>query len=111
MSAPQSLLQAALNRLRARLGSGLADSLAGLAVIAQEAPERLRRELELFWEEVEQEAERLETGSESSGTAGTAGPGAAADPSRPVAFASPQDQIDALRERVAALSRRLEDRS
>jgi hypothetical protein len=111
MSAPQSLLQAALNRLRARLGSGLADSLAGLAVIAQEAPERLRRELELFWEEVEQEAERLETEPDSSGTAGAAGSGAAADPSRPEAFASPQDQIDDLRERVAALSRRLEDRS
>jgi hypothetical protein len=118
MSAPQSLLQAALNRLRARLGSGLADSLAGLAVIAQEAPERVRREVQLFWQEVEQEAERLETGSESTDTAGaTAASGAEAaesgvptDPSRSGVFASPQDQIDDLRERVAALSRRLEDR-
>ncbi len=69
MHAPQSLLQAALNRLGARLGSGFADSAANLAVLAQEAPERLRRELELFWSEVEQEAERLETeaGDDSSG--------------------------------------------
>jgi uncharacterized protein YceH (UPF0502 family) len=98
MSAPRSLLQAAINRLGARLGSGLADTAAGLAVLAQEAPERLKRELDLFWEEVEREAERLES-----------------DPAAPVAdpadAAGPQDQIDDLRARVAALSRRLEDRS
>lgn len=110
MSAPRSLLQAAVNRLRARLGSGLADSLAGLAVIAQEAPERVRREFELFWQEVEQEAERLETAPDSAGGA-AADTDAAADPSWAGTFATPQDQIDALRERVAALSRRLEDGS
>ena len=59
MSAPQTLLQAAVNRLAARLGSGLADTAAGLAVIAQEAPARLQQELSLFWDEVAQEAERL----------------------------------------------------
>ncbi len=109
MSAPQSLAQAALNRLGARLGTGLADSAAGLAALAQEAPERLRREWELFWAEVEMEAERLET---------EAGP----DPNRPGADEGitrsdtraerpPLEQIDDLRARVAALSRRLEDRS
>jgi uncharacterized protein YceH (UPF0502 family) len=102
MSAPQSLLQAALNRLQARLGSGLADSVAGLAVLAQEAPERLRNEWELFWQEVEQEAERLETEADPaaptpSGATGTDG--------------TAQERIDALRATVAALSRRLEDRS
>jgi hypothetical protein len=102
MSAPQYLLQAALNRLAARLGSGLADTAAGLAVLAQDAPERLRRELDLFREEVEQEADRLERGGSAEGSAGAAatawGDGAA----------DPQDQIDALRARVAELSRRLE---
>ena len=43
MSEPQTLVQAALNRLSARLGSGLADAAAGLAVLAQDAPERLRQ--------------------------------------------------------------------
>ena len=42
MSAPQFLLQAALNRLGARVGSGLLDTAAGLAVLAQDAPRRLR---------------------------------------------------------------------
>jgi hypothetical protein len=100
MSAPQYLLQAALNRLAARLGSGLADTAAGLAVFAQDAPERLRRELDLFREEVEQEADRLERGEpDGSGAAAAGGADGAADP---------QDQIDALRARVAELSRRLE---
>jgi uncharacterized protein YceH (UPF0502 family) len=102
MSAPQYLFQAALNRLAARFGSGLADTAAGLAVLAQDAPERLRRELDLFREEVEQEADRLERGGPAAGpmakTAAAWGEGSA----------DPQDQIDALRARVAELSRRLE---
>jgi hypothetical protein len=97
MSAPQSLLQAALNRVIARVGSGLADTAAGLAAAAQEAPTRLQEELGLFWEEVQREAERLENGEPSSS--------ASTSPSAPN---DPQDQIDALRARVAELARRLE---
>ena len=48
MSAPQSLAQAALQRLGARLGSGLVDAAANLALLAQDAPERLRQEFQLF---------------------------------------------------------------
>ena len=103
MSAPQTLLQAAVNRLAARLGSGLADTAAGLAVIAQEAPARLQQELSLFWDEVAQEAERLETGAPA---ADAAPHGTAAAPSGPPA--DPQDQIDALRARVADLASRLD---
>ena len=109
MHAPQSLLQAALNRLGARLGSGFADSAASLAVLAQQAPERLRRELELFWSEVEQEAQRLETEASAAGS----GPGAAGGDATAAAWAAaaPQDQIDDLRARVAELSRQLEDQA
>ncbi|MCS5697743.1 hypothetical protein NZK32_01605 [Cyanobium sp. FGCU-52] len=96
MSAPQSLLQAALNRVLARVGSGLADTAAGLAAAAQEAPTRLQEELGLFWEEVQREAERLENGEARS----SAAPASAPD--------DPQEQIDALRARVAELARRLE---
>ncbi len=101
MTAPQTLLQAAASRLAARLGSGLADTAAELAVAAQEAPERFRREWSLFWEEVEQEAARIEGG---------AGREAAASPAGEAEGGSlaTQDRIDALRARVAELSRRLE---
>ena len=101
MSAPQSLLQAALQRLGARVGSGLVDVAANLALLAQDAPERLRQELQLFWDEVEAEAERIERGEvgEPAGVERSA-----SDPTPP----DPQDQIDALRARVAAMARRLD---
>jgi uncharacterized protein YceH (UPF0502 family) len=101
MSAPQSLVQAALQRLGVRLGSGLVDAAANLALLAQDAPERLRQELQLFWEEVEAEAARIERGEAE-------GPEAA---STAASLLDPQDQIDALRARVAALARRLDQRS
>jgi hypothetical protein len=106
MSAPQFLLQAALNRLGARVGSGLLDTAAGLAVLAQDAPRRLREELDLFREEVEREAERLENG-QADPAAGSSAAAAAAGP-WPSGAADPQEQIDALRARVAELARRLE---
>jgi uncharacterized protein YceH (UPF0502 family) len=103
MSAPQTLVQAALNRLTARLGSGLAEAVAGLAVLAQDAPERLQREWDLFREEVELEARRLEHPEpEDVG----ANPDSAAAASGP----DPQQQVDDLRATVARLARRLEDR-
>ncbi|MCP9850034.1 hypothetical protein [Cyanobium sp. Morenito 9A2] len=126
MSAPQSLLQATVNRLSARLQSGIGDVLATLASLAEAAPERLQQEWTLFVEEVEQEAERLErrenpeatpaaspgssppssaSGAEAAST-GFAGAGTAAPGSPP----STQEQIDALRARVAGLSGRLEER-
>lgn len=106
MSAPQTLLQAAVNRLAARLGSGLADTAASLAVIAQEAPARLQQELSLFLDEVAQEAERLETGAPAAEEAGVGTAAGTAAP--PPAPRDPQEQIDALRARVADLASRLD---
>ena len=100
MSTPQTLVQAALNRLTARLGSGLADAAAGLAVLAQDAPERFRQEWDLFREEVELEAERLERGE--------AAPSSGAPASAPMPV-DPQQQIDQLRAQVARVARRLEE--
>lgn len=94
MSTPQSLLQATINRLSARLGSQLADRVAELAVLAQDAPQRLQQEFSLFWEEVEQEARRLDHGDST--------------PADDAPSSDPQDQIDALRAQVATLARKLE---
>jgi len=127
MSAPQSLLQAALNRLAARLGSGLADTAATLTLLAQDAPARVQQELSLFWEEVEQEAARLDrqgnpatpaaepesspasaSGSTVSASGGWGGFSAGARPFRGSAQDDPQEAIDALRAQVAQLARRLD---
>jgi len=94
-----------VNRLAARMGSAVADTAASLAVLAQDAPAWLQQELSLFWQEVEQEAERLERGEADPAAATDAAPDRddAADPP-----ADPQEQIDRLRAQVAALARRLE---
>ena len=104
MSAPQTLVQAALNRFTARLGSGLADAAASLAVLVQDAPDKLRQEWQLFLEEVEQEAERLEQPEAEVASASS-------PPWPEPAAADPQEQIDDLRAQVARVARRLEDRS
>ena len=119
MSAPQSLLQAAANRLAARLGSGLADTAASLSLLAQDAPARLQQEFTLFWQEVEQEAARLDrqgTGGGAASTSGSSGSAAGRGvwsgytPAGGAAAAAsdPQEVIDALRAQVAQMARRLD---
>ena len=99
MGSPDALIRATVNRLSARLGHGLADAAAELAVLAQDAPERLRKEWDLFQEEVQAEAERLEHGE-------TIPPdGAVASPATEL---SSQERIDRLRATVAEISRALE---
>lgn len=137
MSAPQLLAQAVLNRLTSRLGSSMAEAAASLAVLAREAPEKLQQDWELFWEEVQLEAERLDAESgDAAQTSGgrvpagaavwSAGVGASAgsaasptgadDPAWGTAVpassppASPQEQIDQLRALVSGIARRLEER-
>ena len=109
MPAPKILVQAVLQRLGVRVGSGLADAAAQLSLLAQDAPEKLVQEIQLFWEEVELEADRLEQGDD----------GSVADvvttyPPVPEGFqktADPQAQIDALRAQVASLVSRLDQAS
>jgi hypothetical protein len=112
MSSPETLLQATFNRLLARMGSGVADAAAAMAVIAQDAPMRLRQEWDLFREEVELEAERLEghapAPAPASGEAGGADPAPRAASGEPDGR-SAQQRVDDLRARVSCLSRRLED--
>lgn len=107
MTAPRLLAQAALARLAARLGSSAVDAAANLALLAQDAPERMRQELQLFWEEVLQEVDRLEHVGPAAAPARAPGWGE----DQPGGSAEPQDlqeQIDALRAQVARLSRGLE---
>lgn len=99
MGSPDALIRATVNRLGARLGHGLADAAAELAVLAQDAPERLRQEWDLFQEEVQAEADRLEHGETITAD------GAVAAPSQEQ---SSQERIDLLRATVAEISRALE---
>lgn len=95
-------VQAVINRLQARLGSSLADAAASLMAVAEEAPGKLNQEWQLFWQEVELEAQRLE--QDGADTAATSP--AATSPT--TSSSDPQELIDGLRARVAALSHRLD---
>jgi len=103
MTPPDALLRAAMNRLIARVGEGVADAAAGVAVAVQDAPERLRQEWDLFQEEVKAEAERLQHEQQ---------PRSASEAERSgTEHESLQQRIDRLRAQVADLSTRLEERS
>lgn len=89
-------IQALFNRLQARLGGGLADVAASLLAAAEEAPGRFSHEWQLFWQEVELEAERL------------ANPAEAAGHGFETSSSDLQQQIDNLRARVASLGNKLD---
>ena len=92
-----------MNRLIARVGEGVADAAAGVAVAVQDAPERIRQEWDLFQEEVKAEAERLQV--EDQPRTASAVDRSGTEPE------SLQHRIDRLRAQVADLSTRLEERS
>jgi len=100
MSSPDSLLRATLNRLAARLSHGLADAAVGLAALAQDAPERLSNEWDLFQQEVIAEADRFEQEIDQAEEVKAS--------SSVQASESAQAQIDRLRAKVADLNRKVE---
>ena len=112
MGSSEAFIRATVNRISARLGHGLADAAAEIAVLAQDAPERLRQEWELFQEEVQAEAERLEQGDAPAPAPRS--PGTAietADITTDSQPSSPQDLVDRLRASVAEINSVLEARS
>ena len=94
-----------MHRVLARMGHSVADAAAGLAVLVQDAPDRVRQEWDLFQEEVKAEAERLDREN------GGRGADAQSSPASSVDEESLQTKIDQLRSRVAELGIRMEDRS
>ena len=102
MGSSEALIRATVNRIRARLGHGFADAAAELAVLAQDAPHRLRQEWDLFQDEVRAEAERIERGDQATVNTDVA---SSSEPSD-----NPQAVIDRLRAKVADLSQAIEAR-
>ena len=102
MTPSDALLRATINRLVARVGEGVADAAAGVAVAVQDAPERIRQEWDLFQEEVKAEAERLH-----NETTPPTSQSSQSDTGSPED--SLQARIDRLRAQVADLNNRLEE--
>ena len=105
MTSRDALLRAAMHRVLARMGHGVADAAAGFAVLVQDAPDRVRQEWDLFQEEVKAEAERLDRENGGRGVDAQSSSASSVDEE------SLQTKIDQLRSRVAELGIRMEDRS
>mgnify|MGYP001190708702 CR=1 FL=1 len=102
MSSSESLIKAAVNRLTARIGQKVLDSAAEMAVLAEDAPDRLRKEWELLKEEIVTEAERLEKENNEDQIKKQNGPGNYGKEDKP------QNKIDSLRRKVTDLSNKVE---
>ena len=103
MSSTEKLLQATLNRLGARISKKLFQSAMELSVIAQEAPEKLRKEWEIFQEEVMAEASQLDNQSDEEEESNSQ-----QNQDQSYEIEQPQKKIDQIRAKVAELSRKLE---
>ena len=97
MSSSDSLMQAALNRLKVRVKDGLVD----VAGLASDLPARLRTEWELFQEEVLAEAERLDQDNQGDITDEMAS-------NVKQTADNPDEYIDSLRAKIADISKKLE---
>ena len=107
MGSSEALIRATVNRISARLGHGFADAAAELAVLAQDAPQRLRQEWDLFQEEVLAEAERIERGHHPTSGAADESSSEHSDSEQSETH---QELVDRLRATVADLSQAIEAR-
>ena len=102
MSSSDYLLKATINRLTARLSQKIVDSVANLALISQEAPEKIRKEWELFQEEVNEEADRLDNEKYND-------KGKEKEDLSNEKIETSQETIDRLRSKISALESSLND--
>tara|TARA_B100000700_G_C14665889_1_gene678505 strand:- start:160 stop:468 length:309 start_codon:yes stop_codon:yes gene_type:complete len=102
MSSKEVLIKATINRLNARIGQKAIDIASEISSIAQNAPEEIKIEWEIFLQEVFDEAERIskEESQVDSDKANNYSPSSESNL---------QKKIDLLRKKVSELSNKFED--
>ena len=108
MGPSDAFIRATINRLGARIGHGLADAAAEMAVLAQDVPSRLRQEWDLFQEEVRAEADRLERDEGQAQADAPASEMTVPETASASEDQTPQAVIDRLRASVAEINQSLE---
>ncbi len=103
MSSPDTLLQAAINRIKARLEQKFITLAAKATLFAKDAPEKFQQEWEIFQKEVFAEAERLDHESNKNEASG-------AKSSNDAKQSSPREKINYLRAKVTDINDFLEAR-
>tara|TARA_Y100001968_G_C19035934_1_gene562099 strand:- start:219 stop:530 length:312 start_codon:yes stop_codon:yes gene_type:complete len=100
MNDPDTLLQAAINRLKVRLGEKIVNTAAEFAVIAENAPARLQKEWDLLKEEIFEEAERIKNENSKEEEENL-------DLTQTSEVEAPIDKIDQIRARVAQIDKKI----
>ena len=101
MTNSDTLLKAALNRLKARLEEKIIESAADIAVAVREAPEKFKKEWDLLKEEIYQEAEKIQNETNQKEQS----PNNFTSKSD---FLKPIDKIDIIRAKVSELTKKIE---
>ena len=102
MNSTDKLLQATLNRIRARINENFINSATELALLVKEAPQKVKKEWELFQAEVIDEANKLETeGYQDTEKESTY-------KETNIEINNPKEKIDQLRIKVGELSKKFE---
>ena len=100
MSSTENLIKATLNRFAARVKGKLIETMADINLITKDAPYKIRKEWDLFQEEVLAEADRLEKQKSTQGVKNNSSQNVGE-------IDSPQEQIDRIRKKVAELNRKI----
>ena len=101
MSSSKHLFEATVNLLTTKVSQGIIDAANKIAVITEEAPDKIRKEVELLQEEIYAEAERLSKKSNSqSGDNDSDIEKSSND--------SPKEKIDRIRSKISELSLKVE---
>ncbi len=101
MSSSETLLRAAINRLTSRLGEKIIDIAAEVAVLSEDAPDRLKKEWDLFKEEIYEEATRLDADINAASDSDSFSTDSKETN-------DPLKKIDQLREKVSELNNKIE---
>ena len=95
MSSTDHLIQATINKLKARITQKAVDTIDKLALIAEETPEKLKKEWKIFKKEVNEEADRIENESSTK---------------KEVKKDNNQEKIDQIRKKISETNNKVENK-
>jgi len=105
MSSPDVLIQATINCIAARVGTGFFDKFLNLASQAQKVPNKIQEEWDSFKKEIEFEIERIDKDKNSSESEDDEWN----ESTDSIANKTYIEQLDRIREKVSQLNNKVEE--
>ena len=101
MTSSESLIRAAFNRLKARMGNSLLSSISKTEVLLKKGPDLIQKEWNILKEEIIDEAYRIDEEEREEGSLKDI-------PLEKENSSNSQNRVDQLREKVSKLTKHLE---